>query len=143
MNTFLPYANFAESARVLDYRRLGKQRVETLQILRTLGGQSSGWSNHPAVHMWKGYENSLKIYGILICLEWQHRGYQDTCLDKIQELAMNPDTPYEQPPWLGDPAFHSSHRAALLCKNYQWYSQFGWTEKPEINYCWPIVGEQK
>ncbi|MDQ1681515.1 MAG: hypothetical protein QOH99_56, partial [Frankiaceae bacterium] len=34
MQTFLPYADFGASARVLDDRRLGKQRVETLQILR-------------------------------------------------------------------------------------------------------------
>lgn len=36
MQTFLPYPSFSESARVLDNRRLGKQRVECLQILNTL-----------------------------------------------------------------------------------------------------------
>lgn len=36
MQTFLPYANAAQSARVLDTARLGKQRVECLQILATL-----------------------------------------------------------------------------------------------------------
>jgi hypothetical protein len=34
VQTFLPYADFAESARVLDRARLGKQRVEALQVLR-------------------------------------------------------------------------------------------------------------
>lgn len=33
MQTFLPYANFEASAKVLDYKRLGKQRVEAKQIL--------------------------------------------------------------------------------------------------------------
>jgi hypothetical protein len=33
VQTFLPYSDYATSARVLDYRRLGKQRVETKQIL--------------------------------------------------------------------------------------------------------------
>ena len=33
MQTFLPFADFAETAAVLDHRRLGKQRIEVLQIL--------------------------------------------------------------------------------------------------------------
>ena len=36
MQTFLPYPDFARSAQALDMRRLGKQRVEVLQILGTL-----------------------------------------------------------------------------------------------------------
>jgi len=36
MQTFLPYDNFSMSARVLDNKRLGKQRVEALQILKVL-----------------------------------------------------------------------------------------------------------
>jgi hypothetical protein len=36
MQTFLPYPDFSQSARVLDSKRLGKQRVECLQILETL-----------------------------------------------------------------------------------------------------------
>ena len=34
MQTFLPYENFAASAAVLDNKRLGKQRVETLQVIK-------------------------------------------------------------------------------------------------------------
>jgi hypothetical protein len=33
MQTFLPYASFEETAHILDYRRLGKQRVEGWQII--------------------------------------------------------------------------------------------------------------
>ena len=36
MQTFLPYPDFAASAAALDDRRLGKQRVEALQVLRAL-----------------------------------------------------------------------------------------------------------
>lgn len=39
MQTFLPYASYAKSASVLDNKRLGKQRVETLQILQVLLGE--------------------------------------------------------------------------------------------------------
>ena len=34
MQTFLPYADFAQSAKALDPKRLGKQRVETIQIVQ-------------------------------------------------------------------------------------------------------------
>lgn len=36
MQTFLPYPDFAECARVLDDKRLGKQRVECVDILRAM-----------------------------------------------------------------------------------------------------------
>ena len=36
MQTFLPYKDFRKSAQVLDYKRLGKQRVEAWQIYQTL-----------------------------------------------------------------------------------------------------------
>ena len=36
MQTFLPYADFERTAAVLDVRRLGKQRVEVLQICNAL-----------------------------------------------------------------------------------------------------------
>jgi hypothetical protein len=49
MQTFLPYESYARSAAVLDRQRLGKQRVEAMQILRVLAGETAGWGNHPAV----------------------------------------------------------------------------------------------
>jgi hypothetical protein len=54
MQTFLPVANFKESAKILDYRRLGKQRVEARQILNALQGKSKGWANHPATKCGEG-----------------------------------------------------------------------------------------
>ena len=42
MQTFLPYPDFTQSAKTLDYRRLGKQRVEAWQILNALRGVSKG-----------------------------------------------------------------------------------------------------
>lgn len=48
MQTFLPYASFVDSARALDLERLGKQRVETFQLLRALTAPDHGWRHHPA-----------------------------------------------------------------------------------------------
>ncbi|HYN29619.1 MAG TPA: pyrimidine dimer DNA glycosylase/endonuclease V [Dermatophilaceae bacterium] len=36
MQTFAPYADFEATARALDAKRLGKQRVEVIQIVRAL-----------------------------------------------------------------------------------------------------------
>ena len=38
MQTFLPYSDFEQSLSCLDNKRLGKQRVESMQILNILTG---------------------------------------------------------------------------------------------------------
>lgn len=135
MQTFLPYADYAKSAACLDRARLGKQRVECLQILKALSNPGYGWQSHPAVKMWRGYEASLANYGIAVCLAWQARGYVDTCQDKIEVYQ---DTNAPRPHWLGNPRFHASHRAALLAKDPSWYWQYCWGEAPCIDYFWPV-----
>lgn len=158
MQTFLPYQNFVQSAKCLDYKRLGKQRLEAREILAinlnkrfpdifNLEFLKSNISllrydahrKHPAVLMWEGHEFDLLEYGCSICLEWGIRGYNDqqllwfndTCA-KMIKLGNGLWTKFEQPE-----EFHSSHRAALLYKNYEWYKQFGWIEEPKLEYWWP------
>lgn len=135
MQTFVPYADFAKSASVLDRQRLGKQRVEVLQILNSLTGKSNGWMNHPAVKMWSGHEAGLAAYGISICEEWISRGYNDTCSEKISILAQPDYSDY--PEWWEDERVHSSHRSNLLRKFPEHYLQFGWLENSDIPYFWP------
>jgi hypothetical protein len=77
MQTFLPYADFERCAATLDSRRLGKQRVEAFQILRALRGEGRGWRNHPAVLMWRGYEDALGLYLNAMIAEWERRGYRN------------------------------------------------------------------
>lgn len=135
MQTFLPYPSFAESARCLDNKRLGKQRVECLQILNALANPAKGWQNHPAVKMWRGHTPSLVLYGCEVCLEWKARGFKDTCLEKISSfMAASRGT---IPGWLGDEAFHASHRSNLLRKDAIHYGKFGWVESNDLPYIWP------
>jgi hypothetical protein len=136
MQTFLPYPSYRESAKVLDRQRLGKQRVEVIQILNTIGRGSGGWSNHPAVKMWRGHEQELANYGVAICEEWTSRGYRDTCREKIIGLTENYKST-SAPEWVGDEKFHASHRSNLLRKNVTHYSQFGWKESSDLPYIWP------
>jgi len=128
MQTFLPYESFTKTAKVLDWRRLGKQRVEGMQIIQTIEKQN-GWKNHPIVKMWTPYVPALKQYTNIIITEWIGRGYNNNMefydIDNV-----------EYPDWLGVKRFHASHRANLLRKDFDWYSQFEWTENSESPYLW-------
>ena len=130
MQTFLPYSNFQKTAEVLDYRRLGKQRVEGMQIINTiLNPQQKGWRNHPIVIMWTPYVTALMVYTNTIINEWIKRGYNNNMkLYEVSSIIM--------PHWLGREEFHASHRANLLRKDYKFYSQYGWTEDSSNPYVW-------
>jgi hypothetical protein len=126
---------------VLDRARLGKQRVEVYQILRTLLGYSKGWANHLCVRQWKGYEWQLYIYGLMICQEWRNRGYKDTVRDKMMEMMGDYpalEFPNRIPIWFGNEEYHKSHRSNLLRKDPIWYGQFGWKEAHNLPYVWPV-----
>ena len=139
MQTFLPFSDFVQSAQCLDRQRLGKQRCESLQILKALTEPNYGWKNHPAVRMWAKHELRLVSYSVAICDEWIRRGYKDTCRDKILRYADSTLFTRETgtPEWLGDEKFHSSHRSNLLRKDPEFYGQFGWNDDPAAPYVWP------
>ena len=122
---------------MLDNKRLGKQRVETLQILNTLAGRSNAWQNHPAVRMWKGYEPALIDYGIAICEEWRGRGYKDTCLEKIAAFRSSFPENKQLPPWLGKRKFHHGQQAKLLRKLPAYYGNH-FSVSPELEFEWPV-----
>jgi len=142
MQTFLPHPDFEKVAKELDYRRLGKQRVETMQILKVLRGKGrvlkSGqvaWQNHPAVLMWKGFEGALAMYGVVMCTEWKRRGYKDTTEAKIRDL-MEPNG--NIPNWIGDPEFHRSHQSNLIRKKPDFYRQLYPDVSGNLPYKWPV-----
>jgi hypothetical protein len=137
MQTFLPYADFHQSVQALDYRRLGKQRVEAMQLVNSTyklarGLPVKGWANHPARNMWDGYMDALKLYHNVCIQEWLARGYNNTMqlYDLPKDVVM--------PPWIGDERVHRSHRSNLLRKDPVFYSQFNWLESPDIPYYWPV-----
>lgn len=179
IQVFLPFADFAETARVLDRRRLGKQRVEVLQIVQAnLGArlitrrfrgmefnrtgqripvyeelaeqewtvervspERRTWASHTVSKMWAPHLLTLLDYQAAICKEWVCvRGHKDSCWGKtcyLYNAAYDHSKDKGRPWWLGDERLHSSHRAALLFKNWDHYSQFGWSESPAYDYFWP------
>lgn len=136
VQTFLPYPDYAASAKCLDRQRLGCQRKETLQILRALWCPDYGWQHHTAVRMWRRYPWSLAEYGLVICAEWARRGYADNgTAAELSCFNLRPGGP--TPDWLTD-TFCASHRSNLLRKDFTYYSQFGWTEPADLPYVWPL-----
>jgi hypothetical protein len=150
VQTFLPYPDFAASAATLDDLRLGKQRVEALQVLRAITRPGYGWQHHPAVRMWRGYAEAVAAYGLAMCAEWVARGRPDTCAATIAAdlAAAGLPAPRSQtelaaagllPPWLGDERVHRSHRAALRSKLPEHYSpQFRERPTSSTGYHWPV-----
>lgn len=147
MQTFLPYKSFKKSAQTLDYKRLGKQRLEAWSILEiNLGkpcrrGKSpdkeSRWKHHPATKLWKGYEKALCQYGIEICQEWIRRGYKDSMLPKflgvLQRLI---HVPVVYPPIIFREGFTEAHRSNLLRKNKEFYLKFFGNMSDTLPYIW-------
>lgn len=167
MQTYLPYPSFTETARVLDPARLRQQRVETLQILQVLTGNTvvssvrldggrtvprasdrwhlearreQRWAHHPAVLMWNGHTQGLLDYQRALCAEWTGRGNHDDCWEKSQLLVVTSGLspdPISLPSWWGNRRLHAAHRGALLAEEPQWYRQFGWTDSPDPDGLWP------
>ena len=149
MQTFLPYADFERSARALDPKRLGKQRVETIQVVRALTRPGYGWANHPAVLMWRGYEEALGRYGLTCCKVWTEQGFGDTCAATILSdlraagvTRLRSQSELEAagavPPWLGNETFHASHRSALVRKDPTYYRAVFPDTPDDLPYLWPV-----
>jgi hypothetical protein len=161
MQTFIPQtSSFEQIAQELDNKRLNKQVLEAWQlmlVLTSLNPQGEhrdpkGWRNHPAAKMWEGHEKALALYATIMCDEWLKRGYKSTMIPKINatfsralELGRAEDK-LTFPWWMQDTAKYeemaSTHRVALLRKEYEWYSKFGWPEdngyRPaHYQYLWP------
>ena len=141
MQTFLPYPNFTETAECLDYKRLGKQRVEALQIHNIVSGKRTygGWINHPIVKMWRGFPNLLAYYHNVMIKEWINRGYKNNMELLPENITCScPCVDNETPSWLGNNRLHSSHRSNLLRKDPDFYGQYGWSEPSDLDYVWEV-----
>lgn len=149
MQTFVPHASFEASARALDVPRLGKQRVEVIQIVRALTRPDYAWKSHPAVLMWKGYEEALGRYGMAMCEVWRGYGYDDTCEATIRadlaDLGIAQIRSYEDllaadglPPWLFDDAVQLSHRSSLVRKDAEHYRPQFPDVPDDLDYVWPV-----
>jgi hypothetical protein len=147
MQTFLCYLRHSRTMADLDDARLNKQCVETLQILRVLRGEQDGYSNHPAVRMWEGYEPALLVYGLCACYEWRvKRKHSTTIWGQLAEIAGDYWDPanlegdisdYEPPPWMKDVWILRSHRSNLIRKAPHIYGPKYEGTPENMPYLWP------
>jgi hypothetical protein len=141
MQTFLPYPSFAESARILDRARLGKQRVEALQLLRAVTIPTYGWRNHPAAKMWRGYVPALTKYALEMTDAWIALGHADTVrpqvLEFAPEVASLSQSVLDVPAWVYDETFHLAHQSNLIRKDPAFYGPLFPGVPDNLPYIWP------
>lgn len=161
MQTFLPYADFRKSAQVLDKRRCFAQTREAKQILNVLEGKTTGYKNHPAVLMWKGYEKELKhYYNIFLnhCLvvhkintEYWYEDCRYSYGVRSQDFGdyfcdnMIPSWEMNKPFWLGQEPFHRAMRSRLIEKDPEFYGPKFLDKDKGYNdskYWWPVMEDQ-
>lgn len=100
-----------------------------MQILNALKGVSKGWVNHPAVRMWRGFEDALETYQAAIIDEWVRRGYKNN-------MSCTRHVNYSLPTWFCNSDFHKAHQSNLLRKDFIHYSAF-FNVQPDLEYIWP------
>lgn len=140
MQTFLPYPDFAQSAAVLDSKRLGNQCYRECLTL-----YKGGWSSHPAARMWLGFDYAFCHYAWCCANEMGLRGgWKPGVADKWREFWKRERENYEPlvPPWIGDEMLHHSHKANLIRKDPGLYTSiFGCRIEPMDGYFWPRLYE--
>ncbi len=154
MQTFLPHRSFGASASALDSKRLGKQRVETMQIMMALvdnGGLRGGWTKHPASRMWHGHLGWLMAYQDAFCREWTEiRGFRDSCWRKTlanlsrdeqglrdwKNIREGKAELVDRPWFLDSPALRQSHRDNLVRKAPETYLPLFGPLRSDLSYPW-------
>ena len=163
VNTFIIVPDIVKTAQLLDTKRLGKQRIEALEIINCLeefdktGKITSKWGNHPVVKCWMGFTNHLKVYYNIILREWINRGYNNNMeFYQIENENLYHIVPcnfhnnsivfcgtynyYSFPFWVAFYPFYMSHQASLCRKYPKYYSSLLREELNyflEIGYFWP------
>lgn len=147
MQTFVPFTDNIKSAESLDNKRLNKQLLEGRQIYSILSSQrtTGGWVNHPAVKMWRNFDNALFVYLEAIKNECVARGIQVdknwSALTDMHKWNYNRGTGMIDPPWWGDNRVHESHRNNLYIKDPDYYNDFSSAKRfaccDKCNYFWP------
>lgn len=152
VNTFIVSSDIYESMETLDFKRLGKTRLEAKQIINVLENElNGGWSKHPATLSFVGYIDALKAYYNICVQEWISRGYKNTMklydVDESRFSArffdketkeFSKKTKYSYPKFVSFEPYLLAHKAALFRKDNEYYKDFEVPEEYlERGYLWP------
>lgn len=138
---YMPYSDFTMTARCLDNKRLNKQITEAKQVF-TFVEYGYGFQGNPSPYkMWEGCGNAIGLYILALYSEWQNRWFTKqrggNKEHKAGEFVLydrnwNAVKDIVYPKWYTDEKVFSSYRSALLYKDFDWYSKFGWSEAPAV-----------
>lgn len=140
MQTFMTHDNYVDTAKSLDDKRLGKQRVEAYQIFKALRGDynnTGAWVNHPATVMWRGHEYQLALYGLSISVEFHERGFDGyNMMMKFADLCneLQSSNLVEYPWWVNSELLRLTHQSNLVRKS----DYYGYQVPANIPYVWPL-----
>lgn len=131
---------FIETAKVIDNKRTGKQRVEAKQLLNILldRNTSSAWKNHPVLKMWIPWSEALKLYYNCFVNEWISRGFRNNMLyEAINEEALEFQS---IPLFITNKHFVNRMKANLLSKDENFYNKYKWNVQAKTGYYWLLDG---
>lgn len=129
MQTYLPYEDFKETARVLEVHDLATSISTSISILdcihETVDGNEVDMVNRlPIVRMWRGREVVLVQYGETLLEEWYGRPSderlaidfmaEEDALALHMEWATSGEYSMDRPRWTSDTNLHLAHRAELI-----------------------------
>lgn len=167
MQTFMTSPDWVSTARHLDYRRLGEQRLECKQILAALGYEvtpegtlhrTQPHSLYFEVGLDPSGQRTTSVCRIHATKGWVNhpctkmwRGYHEALAEyqrvMIEEwvsrgynntmLRVKPADLFLLPHWYDDERVYASHRSNLLRKAPEHYGKFGWSESSDIPYFFP------
>lgn len=141
MQTFITHEDYVDTAKALDTKRLGKQRVEAYQIIKALLGESNGWIHHPATKMWQGHEYELALYGLTISVEFYERGYDGLNMMQLftdYMVKLGNRNKEEYPWWAYEHEFRLSHQSNLIRKDPVFYGEQFKGIPNNYPYLWPM-----
>lgn len=114
-----------ETAQVLDPRRLNKQVIETVQIVKTIIGESDAWKNHPVVKMYTAHWDWLILYKETL------KSFLNGDLDNAKFLSKEAD---RYRPDFHIQAFFDQMKRRLYTKDNNYYSQWSYLGKSNVNW---------
>lgn len=147
MQTFLPYASYSDTARILDSNRLNSGINEALVLEKSLARfydlnrrGESGWEGHTVAKFWVGHELQLARLGQAFAAEFVYRPLKGA--DQAERLTQRKkrlgfwtamiemmednNFPDHLPLLIGQEDFHSAFRALLLYKDVQNVTYRSW-----------------
>lgn len=124
MRVFLPYQDYARSAKCLTDDHLKEMRNSCRNLIQVLTVPNSYSGDMTHVAIWAPCMNGLLWLTDATLYERRRRGHDERGVTPWM-LYRRDQT--HRPYWLGNAEFHATHRAYLLEKAPAHYGRMGWS----------------